>query len=69
MDNNGNKIFEVNESGVHSIDHKSLKYSLEEIGDTLDKIDISSNGEITASDLKTSSGGSFNSISATTLSN
>ena len=61
-DTNGNIILKVDAEGGHSIDFKSLSYSLEEIGDTLDNIDINDNGIIIAEDLKNKNGDSFNQV-------
>ena len=62
IDGDGNIILKVDAEGGHSIDFKSLNYSLEEIGDTLDNIEIDENGVVTAKDFKNQNGDSFNSI-------
>lgn len=61
IDNDGNIILKVDAEGGHSIDFKSLNYSLEEIGDTLDNIEIDNNGVVIAKDFKNENGDSFNS--------
>ena len=61
VDNDGNIILRVDAEGGHSIDFKSLNYSLEKIGDTLDNIKINDNGIVTAKDFKNENGDSFNS--------
>lgn len=61
VDSDGNIILKVDAEGGHSIDFKSLNYSLEEIGDTLDNVEIDDNGVVTAKDFKNKNGDSFNS--------
>lgn len=61
IDSAGNIILKVDADGGHSVDFKSLNYSLEEIGDTLDNIEIDNNGVVTAKDFKNQNGDSFNS--------